>query len=208
MLSCYRASISLALWEKALLAASAALSLVASVATIAVAVSPVAFFSGYPVHGYIAVPGYNISVYGQRVRVDPLESVSAIALVVLIGSTLPIALSSYALPKLARALVPRLDLELIPASTAITALNVGLLYSVLRVIIADVIPGLPLGGAIVTEAGRLTLYPSSVEFSAVYDVYLFLRSWIVPVTLAYVALTLASLLTIVRRAQYREGTCC
>ncbi len=155
-----------------LLASSFLISTVISALTMSVAWSPVVIVRGRNVEGVIYLSGYSLRIFGREAVVRVLESVSTLALALVMGSVFPLVLSAYSLGGLLAGRERlRLHLEVASASLAVTAVNVTILYSLLRAIIAGVLPLLPLKGIVDTLAGHLYLEPPLVVYGPAYALY-------------------------------------
>ncbi|MEZ0394783.1 MAG: hypothetical protein ABWK00_07080 [Desulfurococcaceae archaeon] len=154
--------------RRILLISTALLVVLSSVLTVALMALPIAVFRGFLLDGYISLLGYDLSVAHARAEVPPLESVAMISRVVLL-------IVAVALLSLALALVEGGDGApgMAPLVSLMASLaQVSLTYSLLRVVIRDVMPALPTNGyAAHSSAGFVTIYPPETRYGLPYDLF-------------------------------------
>ncbi|MCI4438213.1 MAG: hypothetical protein JHC33_15510 [Ignisphaera sp.] len=171
----------------ALFIATAVTSIAIAIFIVLSTATPVAVIGGGIVEGAISFTGSRVYVLGRPVIFRALESVPTISLAIFIGASITIVFSSYGLARLlmskeehivrsGRAEVLKAIsityLEYIPASGIIAMLLVTLFMALLRVVVADIVPVLPLGGCVTTLAGRLCLERSDVVYTPLYSTLL------------------------------------
>lgn len=157
------------LW-RALAVLALASSTLAFVAVIASSVSRLVYYEGYTLSGWVSLLGYDLRVLGDKVSAPPLDSVSIIAATAITISLAGLALVAAATASWLRRWEAGVASFAASASVA-SALSLSLLYSLLRVVVYDVLPHLPARGSFLTTAGRLYLEESLVSKSAVLVLY-------------------------------------
>uniref|UniRef100_A0A7C4FHU8 Uncharacterized protein n=1 Tax=Ignisphaera aggregans TaxID=334771 RepID=A0A7C4FHU8_9CREN len=155
-------------------------SVAVAVFIVLASVTPVALFSGYPLAGYVTLVSSRLLVFERPVVFRALESVSTITLSLFIGSSLSIVLGTFVVARLLLrrrrsevsrgfAAIEYLYLELAPVASIIAMLTLTLFTALLRVVVVDIIPALPLGGCVETTAGMLCTERSKVLYTGVHS---------------------------------------
>jgi hypothetical protein len=165
--------------QAALFIATCLVSIAVAVFIVLASTTPVAIFSGYPLAGYVALVGSRLLVFERPIVFRALESVSTITLSLFIGSSLSAVLSTFVVARLLLGrrrrsevgsgftVIEYLYLELAPAAGIIAMLT--LFTALLRVVVVDIVPALPLGGCVETVAGRLCVERSRVLYTGIYS---------------------------------------
>lgn len=150
--------------------ATMASSFLSCVVTAMSIILPLSVYDGWTLSGQVGLAGSNIRAFGEPVRFPPLESVSRIALLLAILSILSpaLAMASVLLRALGRTAI---SLEVATASAVAVALSSTLLYSVLRVVVWDIMPQLEATRILYSTAGKLLLNPPTVTRSLVSEFY-------------------------------------
>jgi hypothetical protein len=167
--------------QAALFIATCLVSIAVAVFIVLASTTPVAIFSGYPLAGYVALVGSRLLVFERPIVFRALESVSTITLSLFIGSSLSAVLSTFVVARLLLGrrrrnevgsgftVIEYLYLELAPAAGIIAMLTLTLFTALLRVVVVDIVPALPLGGCVETVAGRLCVERSRVLYTGIYS---------------------------------------
>jgi len=183
----------------ALFTTSSIFSIATSIFIIFASLMPIAIFKGYPLSGYISLVYSDLYTFEKPIVFRALESVSTITLSLFIGSSMPITLSLFVLAKLIlgekrhevrngyRA-INSIYIELIPASSIVAMLTLTLFTAILRVVVVDIVPALPLGGCIDTSAGRLCVERSTALFTWIYSLAISYRPMLFATMLLLLAL--------------------
>jgi len=190
-----------------LFVATAVTSIAIAVFILLSILTPVAVIGGGIVEGVVSFTSSRVYVLGKPVVFRAIESVSIISLGLFIGVSITIFFSIYGLAKLLLSkkemlsvygdeietakVVDVVYLEYIPSSGLVAMLLVTLFMALLRVVVADIIPALPLGGCVSTLAGMLCLERSSVIYTPLY-IALLRNPWIL-IALALLPLALSSI---------------
>ncbi|MEN2999011.1 MAG: hypothetical protein ABDH61_00275 [Acidilobaceae archaeon] len=149
----------------------AALTLVLSVASSIIAIAhyfvPLVSYEGWLASGFVGISAHKLLVAGREVSIKPLESLSLISLVLLvlaIASLFFAALAVFGHVKLRESLY----LEGATISAFSAALAMSLLFSIMGVVVDEILPALPQRGSVSTSAGVLTFERSKEYKSSLY----------------------------------------
>lgn len=153
--------------ESILLISTALLVILSSILTLALMILPIVVFRGFLLDGYISLLRYDLTVAYVKREIPPLESVVMISRAVLL--IVLVALVSLALALVERRGVrERVSLISLIASLA----QVSLTYSLLRVVVRDIIPRLPATGyATYSSAGFIMIYPPETLYGFPHDFF-------------------------------------
>lgn len=149
---------------KSLIYASAVLTLLTSALSIYALANPIVVYEGLVLRGYISPLHYSLYVENRAVNYPHLDSVITISWLTLAYTTAVIALTAYALLgyKWWRT---RSTLALLAVSTISAYMLLGLVYSILRVLAFDIVPGLPATTYAAVIGGRLILDPPKTTYT-------------------------------------------
>lgn len=159
---------------------------------------PMVTFSGWSISGWIGFLGYEIMIAGKQARVPPLDSIALISIFLALMMIFTLASAAIA----AYGYFSRRELVMLEASAVsafASAMVLVLTFSVIRVVVRDVIPSIR-PSVVTGSAGRLTLDPGQSEWSALaaildYPIIVLLASillFLLGAVLVYVAYRLSS----------------
>jgi hypothetical protein len=182
-------------WQRALLALFASLTLLVSIYTLYVSLSPLYSYRGLFIDGYIGITRYKLILFGQKpVRAPPLDSVTQASFALILGSVLSAALVSPILVTSFRRRIPRIYVEAAIAGYTVAGLTLALLHSFLRLLYLDIVPLIPRGAGYATDYGSFSFHGSTGWYTHVG--LLTLRLW------NYVPIIVAALIAAAGAAMY------
>jgi len=213
---------------KALFAAASLASVALSLLVVVAVFTPIAVYRGYVVDGSVSLAGSSLRVYGAPAILRPLESLPKVSAPLVALSLASAILGARALIWFLRERsrgpegVRSEDLvngylrhvEALVLASAAAVMSFTILVALVRVVVGDVLPAIPLGGCVETQAGRLCLNNVEVSFSWVYRIYFYRGILVAAVPTALLLLTaITALLTIRSLHRYlryiqsvKEGT--
>ncbi|MEM1936429.1 MAG: hypothetical protein QXD14_06910 [Sulfolobales archaeon] len=133
----------------------------AFVVTMLYVLTPLASYDGWVLSGWVGLLGSDLRAFGEPMYAPPLESVRRVSSVLVVLGSLSLLLSVAAV-RLKLSGRMSASLEVAAASNLAAALALTLLYSLLRLVIWDIVPLLEATRSLRTTAGRLYLDPPVV----------------------------------------------
>jgi len=201
---------------KALFAATSLVSAALSLLVVVAVFTPIAVYRGYVADGSVSLVWSSLRVYDAPAILRPLESLPKVSAPLVALSLASAIIGARALIGFLRAKPGRPEgelredlvngylrhIEALVLASAAAVMSFTLLIALVRVAVGDVLPAIPLGGCIETQAGRLCLNNVEASFSWVYRIYFYRGLLVVAVPTALLLLTaITALLTI--RSLYR-----
>jgi len=174
---------------KALFVATSLVSAAISLLVVVAAFIPITVYRGYVADGAVSLAWSNLRVYGNPAILRPLESLPKISAPLIALSLASMILSVKAttgfLRARSRGLASMLHevlvydhlrcIEALVLASAAAVMSFTLLIALVRVAVGDILPAIPLGGCIETQAGRLCLNNVEVSFSWIHRIIYFYR---------------------------------
>jgi len=201
---------------KALFVATSLVSVTLSLLVVVAAFSPIAMYRGYVADGTVSLVWSSLRVYGDTAILRPLESLSKISVPLIALSLASIILGVRAAIGFLRVRSRELEdafhrnlvydylrhIEALVLASAAAVMSFTLLVALVRVAVGDILPAIPLGGCIETQAGRLCLNNVDVSFSWVYRIYFYRGILVVAVPTILLLLTAITALLTIRSLHY------
>jgi len=195
---------------KALFVATSLVSAAISLLVVAAAFTPIAVYRGYVADGAVSLVWSNLRVYSAPAVLRPLESLPKVSAPLIALSLASVILSARATIGFLRARPRGLEdvfhgnpvykylrhVEVLVLASAAAVMSFTLLIALVRVTVGDILPAIPLGSCIETQAGRLCLNNTEVSFSWVYRIYFYRGILVTTVPIVILLLTaITALLT-------------
>lgn len=197
---------------KALFAATSLVSAALSLLVVVAAFTPIAVYRGYVADGTVSLVWSSLRVYGGPAILRPLESLPKVSAPLIALSLASVILGVRAVIGFLRARSRGLEdafhgdpvydylryIEALVLASAAAVMSFTLLIALVRVAVGDILPAIPLGGCIETQAGRLCLNNVEVSFSWVYRIYFYRGILVVAVPTILLLLTATTALLTIR----------
>jgi len=196
---------------KALFVATSLVSATISLLAVVAAFTPIAVYRGYVADGAVSLVWSNIRVYDAPAVLRPLESLPRVSAPLIALSLASVILGARAAIGFLRARPRGLEdafhwnlayeylrhVEALVLASATAVMSFTLLIALVRVVVSDILPAVPLGSCIETQAGRLCLNSTEVSFSWVYRIYFYRGILVIAVpTIILLPTAITALLTI------------